>query len=186
MAAPMRHMDHNPVKVYFPLKSGASLVKTKPVFSLDEKWLFVCSGSVIKVFSISSGECVRELRGHRNYVTGIVIHPLNKLQLVSCSLDQKIIVWDYSDGVLLREIHVDSKLYALYTIKDHEMLYLLQQNPSNKTACDLVMRTIKKLKGPPRSTCLFQRCSTDCRKTCIGPKVRDHVKEFLTVLTHLC
>ena len=37
MAAPMEHMEEVEEKVIFPVKSGASLVKTPPFFSNDSR-----------------------------------------------------------------------------------------------------------------------------------------------------
>jgi len=33
------------------------------------------------VFSIDSGQCLTELVGHHDYVTGLALHPRNKLQV---------------------------------------------------------------------------------------------------------
>ena len=38
MAAPMKHMEEIEEKVVFPVKSGASLVKTPPLFSNDSRF----------------------------------------------------------------------------------------------------------------------------------------------------
>ena len=49
--------------------------------TLCYRYLFCCSGSAVKVYSTVSGECVRELRGHNDSVTGLAINPNNKLQV---------------------------------------------------------------------------------------------------------
>ena len=55
--------------------------KTSFTISLFYRCVFVCCGHVIKVLSVASGECVRELCRHRNTVTSIHVNPHNHLQV---------------------------------------------------------------------------------------------------------
>ncbi len=54
---------------------------TKFILSFFFRCMVCGSGKSIKVFSILSGECVHELRGHSDDVTSIVINPENPFQV---------------------------------------------------------------------------------------------------------
>ncbi|XP_072903108.1 WD repeat-containing protein 75 [Hemitrygon akajei] len=94
---------------------GNKINYRKPVFSIDSKYLFCASGDLVKVYSTTTEECIRELQGHKNLVTGIQLNPQNHLQLYSASLDGTIKLWDFTDGILIRTFTVNVKLLALYT-----------------------------------------------------------------------
>ncbi|KAL4222402.1 WD repeat-containing protein 75 [Mactra antiquata] len=171
MAASMEHMDSEREQVHFPLRSGASIVKVRPIFSHDSKLLFVCSGSVIKVFSVQSRECIHELRGHQGDITGLAIHPKNKLQLLSCSLDQTIIIWDYTDGVFIRDIHQSAPLHGMYTVEGKKDIFVLIQNQKNhkNKSCTLCTVSLSK-SSTSNSETVLNHCMLDTKKTTIGPK----------------
>ena len=40
-----------------------------------------CSGPGVRVLSLSSGECIHTLRGHKNAVSGIKLNPHNPYQV---------------------------------------------------------------------------------------------------------
>lgn len=88
-------------------------------FSSPNRWLFVCCGPTVKVYNTTSHEPVHSLNGHKEVVTSCSINPSNTLQvyayvtdimlnvlyfvqLLTASLDGKVIIWDYIDGSLLR------------------------------------------------------------------------------------
>ncbi|KAJ8313937.1 hypothetical protein KUTeg_008498 [Tegillarca granosa] len=112
--------------------SGASLVDHRALFSFDSKCLFCCTGNSVKVFSTASGECIHVLTGHTGQVTGVQIHPKNKLQLLSCSVDQTIIKWDYSDGVLLQKYQLHCPLYGILSEHLCDNSVIVIQEPSSK------------------------------------------------------
>ncbi|XP_078621982.1 WD repeat-containing protein 75-like [Branchiostoma floridae x Branchiostoma japonicum] len=101
-------------------KAGANLVSERPVFSPDSRYVLCCCGYVVKVFSISSGECVRELAGHKDFITGVKINPHNQFQAFTSSLDKTVKVWDYPDGKLLKTFSVGFPVHALYLLKEEE------------------------------------------------------------------
>uniref|UniRef100_A0A8C7GIP0 WD repeat domain 75 n=1 Tax=Oncorhynchus kisutch TaxID=8019 RepID=A0A8C7GIP0_ONCKI len=55
-----------------------------------------------KVYSSSSEECVHDLQGHTDLVSGIVRNPSNHLQVYSCSADGTVRLWDFTDGILIK------------------------------------------------------------------------------------
>ncbi|CAH3175366.1 unnamed protein product [Porites evermanni] len=84
------------------LVGGESLVSQRTLFSSDSKILFCCCGRRIRVYSTTTGDLVRELRGHVGKVADFKINPKNHLQLVSCSSEGEVIYWDYTDGRILK------------------------------------------------------------------------------------
>lgn len=66
------------------------------------RYIFAVCGSAIKLYSSTSGELVRVLRGHTRAVTGLAVNPANFLQLVSCSGDGTIRLWNYHEAQLIR------------------------------------------------------------------------------------
>ncbi|KAL6045495.1 NET1-associated nuclear protein 1 [Balamuthia mandrillaris] len=96
MAQPSAQWSHS-------LIAGGFLTSGHPVvWSADTKYLFGCQGLCIKVFNVETGEPVRQLLGHTTRVTSVALNPANPLQLFSTSLDGRLLLWDYSDGVILQ------------------------------------------------------------------------------------
>jgi len=95
--------------------AGQDLTYAPPAFSLDGKYVFCCRGDAVRVFVKATGAVLRDLRGHRNTVTSVCLHPKNRFQIFSTSLDNSIILWDFEDGLLLNRFDLDLK--ALATVK---------------------------------------------------------------------
>ena len=51
----------------------------------------------IKLWDVSGGVCILTLRGHDNWVRGVLFHPGGKY-IVSCSDDKTLRVWDFKNG----------------------------------------------------------------------------------------
>ena len=92
---------------------GASIVAHLPVFSPDSKYLLCCCGNLVKVLSVSSGECVRRLIGHEDEVTSIAITHENQFQVFTSSKDKSVITWDYVDGVKLKVYRFKLPIYRV-------------------------------------------------------------------------
>ncbi|CAC5376728.1 NAN1 [Mytilus coruscus] len=136
-------------KIEISAVSGASLVKTRPVFGPDSKCLFCCSESLIKVFSTESGECIRNLHGHTNTVTGLVVNPNNKLQILSCSFDQSVIQWDYSDGVLLKVYQLRYPLHDIFVSSLQETPVLILKRQTSRQEYDIIECVLPSQKDSP-------------------------------------
>uniref|UniRef100_A0A672FTV9 WD repeat-containing protein 75 second beta-propeller domain-containing protein n=1 Tax=Salarias fasciatus TaxID=181472 RepID=A0A672FTV9_SALFA len=68
------------------------------------RFLLCASGQCVKVFSTSTEECIHDLQGHTDLVTGVLLRPSNHLQVYSCSLDGTVRLWDFTDGILIKVI----------------------------------------------------------------------------------
>ncbi|KAL3928227.1 MAG: hypothetical protein SGPRY_002479 [Prymnesium sp.] len=82
-------------------------------FSTDSKHLLVCSGSVVKVFSCSTGSLLRLLVGHSEDVTSARHSPSSLLQAFSSSLDGLIIQWNVDEAIPLRIFCVGKPILSL-------------------------------------------------------------------------
>ena len=72
----------------------------------------VVSGSddgAVRVWDASSGECVRELRGHSDFVRSVALSS-DGSRVVSCSDDSTVYVWDASSGERVRELRWNTDL----------------------------------------------------------------------------
>ncbi|XP_018426167.1 PREDICTED: WD repeat-containing protein 75 [Nanorana parkeri] len=104
---------------------GSNINDRRAVFSANSLFLFCVSGDFIKVFSTSTQECIHVLQGHSAVVTGIELNPRNYLQLYSCSLDGTIKLWDFMDGILIKNFIIDVKLFGLYTAVKEDLVYAI-------------------------------------------------------------
>ncbi|XP_077978936.1 WD repeat-containing protein 75-like [Glandiceps talaboti] len=108
---------------------GSSLVAIRTIFSSDSRYLMCCCGHIVKVLSVASGECVHELRGHKDMITSIAINSQNQLQLFSSSLDNTIKQWDYSDGILLRTYDILQPVSCVFSPKSSNKLFAVLEDP---------------------------------------------------------
>ena len=69
------------------------------ILYISESKYIICGtqDNTVEIFSFETGECVRILRGHKDFVTSIVAIPNTKL-IISGSHDRDIIVWNYKTG----------------------------------------------------------------------------------------
>ncbi|GFY69144.1 WD repeat-containing protein 75 [Trichonephila inaurata madagascariensis] len=90
------------------LKAGASVVRIRPLFTPDSKYLMIASGSDVKSYAIQSGECIHSLKYHKTQVISLQENTGNCLQIYSCSEDGVVVRWDYSVGKILQvyELHM--------------------------------------------------------------------------------
>uniref|UniRef100_A0A674NFU0 WD repeat domain 75 n=1 Tax=Takifugu rubripes TaxID=31033 RepID=A0A674NFU0_TAKRU len=86
-------------------RSGSKLNFRPPVITNDSKFLLCASGECVKVFSTSTEECIHNLRGHTDLVTGVHLNPCNHLQAYSCSTDGTLRLWDFMDGILIKVVN---------------------------------------------------------------------------------
>ncbi|KAJ8024525.1 WD repeat-containing protein 75 [Holothuria leucospilota] len=81
---------------------GSCIVRRRSIFADDSRYLLVCVGNHVKVYSTATGKCVQNLIGHQQDVTGVTTNTQNKLQAVTCSLDGTVRYWDLIDGTMLK------------------------------------------------------------------------------------
>ncbi|XP_034042744.1 WD repeat-containing protein 75 [Thalassophryne amazonica] len=113
-------------------RGGSKINFRQPVVSHDLRFLLCAAGERVKVFSTSTEECVHELWGHTDLVTGILIKPSNHLQAYSCSADGTVKLWDFMDGILIKTLVIGYPLHAMYASAYHDgVLFLVTAVQSN-------------------------------------------------------
>lgn len=85
---------------------GEGRVSRLPVvFTRDADYFFAVSKTTVRIYSRTTGQVVSTLSSgagsHFADITAIMINPANPLQLLTASLDGRVKVWDFLDGVLL-------------------------------------------------------------------------------------
>ncbi|XP_061579826.1 WD repeat-containing protein 75 [Cololabis saira] len=101
-------------------RGGSKINFRQPVISKDSRFLLCGSGECVKVFSSSTEECLLDLQGHTDLVTGVLLRPANHLQVYSCSLDGTVRLWDFTDGILIKTYVIGYPIYSLYASANHE------------------------------------------------------------------
>lgn len=95
--------------------------KVPPLFSKDGSYFFSLAGVSIKIFSVASGQVVSELilpSGEKastqsSRFTAAVINPHNFFQLITSTLDGRLLIWDFLNATLLRQIDIGQPLHFL-------------------------------------------------------------------------
>uniref|UniRef100_A0A6Q2XCS6 WD repeat-containing protein 75 second beta-propeller domain-containing protein n=1 Tax=Esox lucius TaxID=8010 RepID=A0A6Q2XCS6_ESOLU len=93
-------VEHTGIRVVH--RGGSKINFREPVITSDSRFLLCGSGESVKVYSTSTEECVHDLQGHTDLVTGVVLNPSNHLQAYSCSADGTVRLWDFTDGILIK------------------------------------------------------------------------------------
>lgn len=91
-------------------KSGGKFSNLQPVFSKDEKFVFLCTDTQARVYSATTGDLVRSLtckKSSKGPIVALFLHPTNEYRLVSVSHEGQVLVWDWTDGTLLQHATVD-------------------------------------------------------------------------------
>lgn len=97
--------------VAFAGKDAVSLLLTSKNRSAEEEIKgkspeFVASAGrdkMIRIWDVVTASCLMVIRGHDNWVKGVIFHPSGKY-LISCSDDKSIRVWDLATGSSTKKI----------------------------------------------------------------------------------
>ncbi|XP_041720161.1 WD repeat-containing protein 75 [Coregonus clupeaformis] len=100
-------------------RGGSKINFREPVITNDSRFLLCASGESVKVYSSSSEECIHDLQGHTDLVSGIVRNPSNHLQVYSCSTDGTVRLWDFTDGILIKTFIIGYPIYSIYVSEKH-------------------------------------------------------------------
>ncbi|EST08931.1 WD40 repeat [Kalmanozyma brasiliensis GHG001] len=89
----------------FQTLSEGRVSRLPVVFTRDADYFFAVSKTSVRIYSRTTGQVVSTLSSgpgsHFAAITAIMINPANPLQLLTASLDGRVKVWDFLDGVLL-------------------------------------------------------------------------------------
>ncbi|KAM3861857.1 WD repeat-containing protein 75 [Diretmus argenteus] len=131
-------VEHGDIRVVH--RGGSKINFRVPVITNDSRFLLCASGECVKVFSTSTEECIHDLQGHTDLVTGVVLNPSNHLQVYSCSEDGTIRLWDFTDGILIKTLVIGYPIYSFYASANHGgVLFIVSPmiNDRRSEACQL-------------------------------------------------
>ncbi|KAF7655813.1 hypothetical protein LDENG_00049450 [Lucifuga dentata] len=124
-------VEHSDIRVVH--RGGSKINFREPVISTDSRFLLCASGDHVKVFSTSTEECIHNLQGHTDLVTGVLIKPSNHLQVYSCSLDGTVRLWDFTDGILIKTFVIGYPVYSFYATSNHDgVLFIVTPTVNDK------------------------------------------------------
>ncbi|XP_035532459.1 WD repeat-containing protein 75 [Morone saxatilis] len=124
-------VEHGAIRVVH--RGGSKITSRQPEISSDCRFLLCASGECVKVFSASTEECIHDLRGHTELVTGVLLRPSNHLQVYSCSADGTVRLWDFTDGILIKTYVIGYPIYSIYASANHEgVIFLVTPAQSDK------------------------------------------------------
>ncbi|TFK30921.1 WD40 repeat-like protein [Coprinopsis marcescibilis] len=97
-----------------------------PLFSRDGSYFFSFAGSSVKISSVSTGQVVSDLTPSSASSNGTqpvcftsaVLNPDNAFQLITTTLDGRIIIWDFLNAIILREIDVGKPVHYICAHKN--------------------------------------------------------------------
>ncbi|XP_045909358.1 WD repeat-containing protein 75 isoform X1 [Micropterus dolomieu] len=124
-------VEHGDIRVVH--RGGSKINFREPVITNDSRFLLCASGECVKVFSTSTEECIHNLRGHTDLVTGVLLKPSNHLQVYSCSADGTVRLWDFTDGILIKTYVIGYPVYSIHASANHEgVIFIVTPTLSDK------------------------------------------------------
>ncbi|KAF8641248.1 hypothetical protein AX17_000882 [Amanita inopinata Kibby_2008] len=98
-----------------------SASRTQPLYTNDGSYFFSLVGSSVRIYSVATGQVVSTFSAPRspnaanelNTLTSAVLNPCNAFQLITGSLDGRILVWDFLDATLLQSIDVGQPIHHI-------------------------------------------------------------------------
>ncbi|KAG6901218.1 hypothetical protein C0995_015206 [Termitomyces sp. Mi166 len=98
-----------------------SASKVPPIFTKDGKYFFSLVGSSVKIHSVATGQVVSTLSAPRStsnavssdLLTAAILNPHNSFQLITGSLDGRLVVWDYVEAILLQTIVLSQPIHYI-------------------------------------------------------------------------
>jgi WD40 repeat protein len=92
---------------------GGSLADRPGVFCAAVGALAVPCGRTVVLVHEGTGSTLRTLRGHTGRVTGAVLPPSNRYQLLTSSTDGTVKTWDLQDGACLATVKLSGRISFL-------------------------------------------------------------------------
>jgi len=79
---------------------------------------FSAAGSSIKIHSTTTGLVVSTLTppsptNGKDILTSVIINPHNAFQLLTASLDGRVMIWDFVNAILLQTVHIGQPIHHM-------------------------------------------------------------------------
>ncbi|KAG6817965.1 hypothetical protein H0H87_012433 [Tephrocybe sp. NHM501043] len=119
-----------------------SASKVPPIFTKDGNYFFSLVGPSVKIHSVTTGQVVSTLTAPRcannaatsDLLTAAILNPHNSFQLITGSLDGRLIVWDFVEAVLLQTIDVLQPIHHICAHKTwRDTVFVAASKPGKKT-----------------------------------------------------
>ncbi|XP_022693208.1 WD repeat-containing protein 75-like isoform X2 [Varroa jacobsoni] len=143
-------------------RCGVALCDRRGLISHDANTLYVPSGSCIRVFSLGSGEPIRTLDFHEAFVIALCPSPLNRVHVLSCSVDGVVARWDSTDYALISKDRIveDNRKVQVFLANQESpwCVYVTHEKIDNRPKNALWLRSLT-LEEPLRQ--LSSTCSSN-------------------------
>lgn len=99
--------ERSPLQFSISRQSGGQFSNLSPVFSKDEKYVFLCTNNEARVYSSTTGDLVQPLTAakiSKSWIVAIFLHPTNEYRLITVFSGGRVLIWDWTDGTLLRQL----------------------------------------------------------------------------------
>ncbi|KAG5647763.1 hypothetical protein DXG03_008486 [Asterophora parasitica] len=119
-----------------------SASRVPPIFTKDGSYFFSLVGSSVKIHSVATGQVVSTLSAPRStssgtssdLLTAAILNPHNVFQLITGSLDGRLVVWDFLDAALLQVIDIAQPIHYLCAHESFkDAIFVAASRPSKKT-----------------------------------------------------
>ncbi|KAF8634896.1 hypothetical protein AX15_000644 [Amanita polypyramis BW_CC] len=98
-----------------------SASRTPPIYTKDGSYFFSLVGTSVRIYSVATGQVVSTLSAPRStssargsgLLTSAVLNPWNAFQLITGSLDGRLMVWDFLDATLLQTIDIAQPIHHI-------------------------------------------------------------------------
>jgi WD40 repeat protein len=95
-------------------QTGHSSVIENVIFNNDGKFIASSANeNYIIIWEVESGKQFAVLNGHNSKINALIFNPKNSDQLISCSDDSTLIVWDYKKGEEVSRLKASSNLTGI-------------------------------------------------------------------------
>ncbi|KAF8807853.1 WD40 repeat-like protein [Phlegmacium glaucopus] len=95
--------------------------RVPPVFTKDGSHFFSAAGSSVKIHSTTTGLVVSTLtppsptngKLYSDILTSVIINPHNAFQLLTASLDGRVMIWDFVNAILLQTVDIGQPIHHM-------------------------------------------------------------------------
>ncbi|KDR85477.1 hypothetical protein GALMADRAFT_234368 [Galerina marginata CBS 339.88] len=116
-----------------------------PIFTNDGSYFLSLVGSAVKIYSTATGLVVSTLtappsantNSHTDVLTSVVINPQNAFQLITASLDGRLMIWDFVNATLLQTINVGQPILCMCVHEQFKgFVYVAASRPRKKAVAN--------------------------------------------------
>ncbi|XP_058803297.1 WD repeat-containing protein 75 [Phymastichus coffea] len=122
-------------------KGGGSIIDHRPLFSNDGETLYVVWKQVIKAYSATTGDFVKELEPAHHKIVNIVISPENPDTLIGCTDNAELVHWNCHNGLITSKTKLGFPKSSKIKLRSFHIMYY--KTFQNKDMCNGVISSVK-------------------------------------------